>query len=223
MLKKGLEELGFSQEQIERISPLLEKYIYELQLFKQKYNSVLGANTYEEIVSKHIMDSLAPCKIFEKMIEEIKQNKGDEYKIQFADVGTGTGLPGIPLAIAFPEISFTLIERMSKKTIFLETIVSILNLRNVTVKNIELERVPQDSFDVVVFRAFAPFNKKSIRPLLRVLHPDGKLAAYKSVPENITNEMENVKEWAPVWSMEHLDVPYMSGFQRNLVIVPRSK
>ena len=221
MLKSGLEQIGFSEEQIGRMFPILENYIHELQLFKQTRNSILGAETYEDIVVRHILDSLAPYKIFCTMIEEIRTTKGDEYEINFADVGSGQGLPGIPLAIAFSEIHFTLIERMTKRTEFLEMAVAKLNLTNVSVNTIELARVQQDSFDVVVFRAFAPFDKKLIRHLLRTLHAGGKLAAYKAKKENITVEMETIKEWASIWKMEELKVPFLEQNQRHLVIIPR--
>ena len=229
MLKKGLEQLGFAQEEIERISPPLETYISELMGFKEVCNSVLGAETYDDIVSRHIMDSLAPWKILGDMIEQTRERNassgdaasGDGYKIEFADVGSGPGLPGIPLAIVFPNVHFTLIERMTKRVAFLERAVAVLKLENVSIECVEAERVAQNRFDVVVFRAFHPFEKKIIRVLLRILKEDGKLAAYKATPEKINEEMEAIKQWAPVWEMKPLKVPYLDQNQRHLVVIPK--
>ncbi|MCR5699604.1 MAG: 16S rRNA (guanine(527)-N(7))-methyltransferase RsmG [Treponemataceae bacterium] len=223
MLKKGLEELGFSAEKIEEILPRLELYIKELQEFQKICHSALGAESYEEIVSKHILDSIAPYKILQNLIDEIKKANGPDYKIEIADVGSGNGCPGIPLAIVFPEYHFTLIERMTKRTAFLEKEVSVIQLDNVTVNTVEVERVAQQSFDIVVFRAFAPFAKKMIRPLLRILRQGGKLAAYKGQQKKTAEELAGVKEWAPEWEMLPVEVPYLTEFQRHIVVIPKAK
>ena len=221
MLKEGLEKLDFSAEQISFLEPKFEKYIEELQIFKSTCNSILGTDEHDEIVSRHILDSLAPYKIFCTMTEEILAKKGGDYKIEIADVGSGQGIPGIPLALAFPQIHFTLIERMTKRTAFLDHAVAALELKNVTVNPIEVERVKTESFDIVTFRAFSPFNKKMIKPLLKILKPNGNLAAYKATPEKINEEMASVSEWVKKWEMKKLSVPFMEDHQRNLVLVPK--
>ena len=81
MLKEGLEKLDFSAEQISFLEPKFEKYIEELQIFKSTCNSILGTDEHDEIVSRHILDSLAPYKIFCTMTEEILAKKGGDYKI----------------------------------------------------------------------------------------------------------------------------------------------
>ena len=223
MLKTGLKELGFSTEKIDEMLPRLELYIKELQEFHLICHSALGAETYEEIVSRHILDSIAPYKIIQNLIDEIKAKNGADYKIEIADVGSGNGCPGIPLSIVFPEYHFTLIERMTKRTAFLEKEVSTIKLDNVTVSTIEVERVAQQSFDIVVFRAFSPFCKKMIRPLLRILRQGGKLASYKGTKEKTTEELETIKEWAPEWEMVPVKVPYLTDIQRHIVVIPKAK
>ena len=188
MLKQGLEELGFSAEIIERVLPKLNSYINELELFNSAYDLV-GADTHQDIVVRHILDSLAPYSHLQNLISQARQNSTEQ--IEIADVGTGGGLPGIPLAIVFDDVHFTLVERMSKRCVFLENCRAVLQLENVTVKTLEAERVPQNSFDIVVFRAFRPLEKKMIRVLLRILKPNGKLAAYKAKMEKIQAEKPN--------------------------------
>lgn len=218
MLKQGLEELGFSAELIERVLPKLNSYINELELFNSAYDLV-GADTHQDIVVRHILDSLAPYSHLQNLISQAKQNSTEQ--IEIADVGTGGGLPGIPLAIVFDDVNFTLVERMSKRCVFLENCRAVLQLENVTVKTLEAERVPQNSFDIVVFRAFRPLEKKMIRVLLRILKPNGKLAAYKAKMEKIQAEMEGIAQWAPNWDVLPLRVPFLTENERNLVVIPK--
>ena len=105
MLKQGLEELGFSAELIERVLPKLNSYINELELFNSAYDLV-GADTHQDIVVRHILDSLAPYSHLQNLISQAKQNSTEQ--IEIADVGTGGVLPGIPLAIVFDDVHFTL-------------------------------------------------------------------------------------------------------------------
>ena len=218
MLKQGLEELGFSAELIERVLPKLNSYINELELFNSAYDLV-GADTHQDIVVRHILDSLAPYSHLKNLISQAKENSQEQ--IEIADVGTGGGLPGIPLAIVFDDVHFTLVERMTKRCSFLENCRAVLQLENVTVKTLEAERVPQNSFDIVVFRAFRPLEKKMIRVLLRILKPNGKLAAYKAKMEKIQAEMEGIAQWAPKWDVLPLKVPFLTENERNLVVIPK--
>ena len=218
MLKQGLEELGFSAELIERVLPKLNSYINELELFNSAYDLV-GADTHQDIIVRHILDSLAPYSHLKNLISQAKENSTEQ--IEIADVGTGGGLPGIPLAIVFNDVHFTLVERMSKRCVFLENCCAVLQLENVTVKTLEAERVPQNSFDIVVFRAFRPLEKKMIRVLLRILKPNGKLAAYKAKMEKIQAEMEGIVQWAPKWDVLPLRVPFLTENERNLVVIPK--
>jgi 16S rRNA (guanine527-N7)-methyltransferase len=198
--------------------PKLNSYINELELFNSAYDLV-GADTHQDIVVRHILDSLAPYSHLKNLISQAKENSQEQ--IEIADVGTGGGLPGIPLAIVFDDIHFTLVERMTKRCSFLENCRAVLQLENVTVKTLEAERVPQNSFDIVVFRAFRPLEKKMIRVLLRILKPNGKLAAYKAKMEKIQAEMEGIAQWAPKWDVLPLKVPFLTENERNLVVIPK--
>mgnify|MGYP003417832352 FL=1 len=218
MLQQGLEELGFSAELIERVLPKLNSYVNELELFNSAYDLV-GADSHQDIVVRHILDSLAPYHQIKKLIEQAKQSTSEI--IEIADVGSGGGLPGIPLAIVFDDVHFNLIERMTKRCSFLENCCAVLQLKNVTVKTLEAERVPQNSFDLVVFRAFRLLEKKMIRVLLRILKPNGKLAAYKAKMEKIQAEMEGIAQWAPKWDVLPLKVPFLPENERNLVVIPK--
>ena len=138
-----------------------------------------------------------------------------------ADIGTGGGLPGIPLALTMSDTDFVLVERMSKRCLFLENCAAVLGLKNVRIENIEAERIEQRSFDIAVFRAFRPLDKKMLRILLRTLKPCGFLAAYKAKREKIDEEMGAVKQFVSSFEVIPLKVPFLEEHERNLVIIPK--
>ncbi|NLK46967.1 MAG: 16S rRNA (guanine(527)-N(7))-methyltransferase RsmG [Treponema sp.] len=212
---KTLSDFGINQDTV----PLFEKYANELNLFNSAYDLV-GADSVEDILKKHILDSLAAVTILKQIFEKIE----NPSLLRLADVGSGGGLPGIPLAIAFPEISVTLIERMSKRCAFLENSVLALGLKNVKVLNIDVEKAPQKSFEVVVFRAFRPLDEKMIKTLKKLITENGYIAAYKAKKDKIIAEMSAISEFIPSWSIKPLNVSFLGSGkeerERNLVIIP---
>ena len=220
-LHEGLVKLNFSAETIPVLESDLKKYVNELMLFNSAYDLV-GAETSDEIVIRHILDSLSGYAIVKKLVDE-KKTAG-LTNICIADIGSGGGMPGIPLALSMRDVQFKLVERMSKRCLFLENCVALLGLSNVTVENIELERVPQESFDISVFRAFRPLEYKMTKKLLRVLKHGGYLAAYKAKEEKITEEMSQISELIPEYKRIPLEVPFLTDngeYERNLVLVQR--
>ncbi|GAA0818182.1 16S rRNA (guanine(527)-N(7))-methyltransferase RsmG [Colwellia sp. D2M02] len=132
--------LSVSTEQIN----LLIQYVELLHKWNKAYNLTSVRNPSDMVV-KHIMDSL--------MVGEVLQ--GDN----FIDVGTGPGLPGIPLAILFPEKNFVLLDSLGKRITFLRQVVFQLKLANVTpVKSRVEEYQPEIPFDGVLSRAFSSLN-----------------------------------------------------------------
>jgi len=218
-LVEGLSLLGFTEQEIERCKPLLEKYVHELELFNSAYDLV-GADSYDDIIVRHILDSLSPVKSLRILADTLLQ-KASSASLSFADIGSGGGLPGIPLAICFPGHSFTLLERMSKRCAFLENCSAVLGLKNVKVDNTEAERAAPGQFDIAVFRAFRPLDKKMSKTIIRLIKSGGYLAAYKGKLEKIKEEMDAVKDIFPEWRSEPLYVPFLEDTQRNLVVIPK--
>ena len=110
-----------------------------------KWNRVFNLTAIEEpqaMLSKHLLDSLAVAKYI----------KGHTL----LDVGSGAGLPGIPLAIVNPELAVTLLDSNGKKTRFLTQVLIKLGLQNVQIKTMRVEDyAPPSRFDTVIARAFA--------------------------------------------------------------------
>ncbi|MGP1368697.1 MAG: 16S rRNA (guanine(527)-N(7))-methyltransferase RsmG [Treponema sp.] len=215
-LSQGLKQLGFSQEKIDFLLPKMDSYIRELILFNSAYN-LTNTSDYEELAVFHILDSLAAVQNIVALAQKL--DKGDCLHI--ADIGSGGGLPGIPLAAALPEYDFFLVERMDKRCAFLENEAAILGLKNVKIIKSEAERINADSFDIAVFRAFRPLDKKMIKTLLNLIKRGGFLAAYKAKIENIKAEMEEISDIVKDYQIFPLSVPFLPGHERNLIVIQK--
>lgn len=222
LLEDGLAQLGFATSQIERIAPQIETYVKELELFNAAYDLV-GADTHDDIIIRHILDSLSAWNEIQRLVDDITA-KTKEIFVTIADVGSGGGLPGIPLAIVSDNIfgrsvQFELIERMSKRCAFLENCIAMLSLKNVEVINSEVERVQSEIADITVFRAFRPLDKAMTKSLLRITKKTGCLAAYKAKKEKIEEEMQGIQSLVPSYEVKSLTVPFLEDTERNLVLI----
>lgn len=212
LLRNGLLSVGIPKNQIENLQKKMETYINEIALFNSAYN-LTNTSDYDELVTRHILDSLSAYEAIKNLIEK-KDND-----IFIGDIGSGGGLPGIPLSAAFPEKKFVLVERMSKRCAFLENCVAILGLKNVEVMNVEAEKVPPKMFYIAVFRAFRPLDEKITKTLLKITKDNGILVAYKAKMESIKEEMENIKNIVPNYDVIKLNVPGLEQNERNLVVI----
>lgn len=219
LLKNGLNTIGIPEEIQASLCEKMERYIKEIVLFNSAYN-LTNTSDHDELVIRHILDSLSACKELEALIN-IRKDKTESSVITVGDIGSGGGLPGIPLAAAFPQTNFELVERMEKRCAFLENCAAILGLKNVSVVNSEAERVNAEAYDLITFRAFRPLDKKMTKTLLRIVKPNGYLCAYKAKMQSITEEMDGIKEIVPVWKSIPLVVPGLEASERNLVVIEK--
>lgn len=216
-LVQGVDKLGIklSEEQISQ----LEVYISEVLEFNKTYN-LMKAETPDEFAVNHILDSLVAVPHLNTIIAAISENKKKDV-LDIADIGSGGGCPGIPLAIAFPNHKFTLVERMEKRCVFLETAITKIGLKNVVVECKAADSVKPESFDLEVFRAFHPFEKKIIELLFRMLRKEGFLVAYKAREEKILAEMNEIKNIVKNYDKIKVVVPFLEDHERNLVVIKK--
>ena len=214
-LKDGLLKCGIAQENVDNLASKMEAYINEIVLFNSAYN-LTNTSDHDELVIRHILDSLSTYKY---LSETLLPTASDNFLI--GDIGSGGGLPGIPLAAAFPNVKFNLVERMSKRCAFLENCAAILGLKNVDVICSEAEKVPAEKYDLITFRAFRPLDKTMTKTLLKMVKNGGYLCAYKAKMESITEEMNGIKDLVPEYKIEKLNVPGLEDSERNLVVIKK--
>ncbi len=174
LLIKGIEylRLDVSPAQID----LLLAFVSLIQKWNKAYN-LTAIRDRDEMLRLHILDSLAilPYVTGQKII----------------DVGTGAGLPGIPLAILMPEVQFTLLDSNSKKTRFVQQVVLELKLNNVEVVHSRVEKLGRaGEYDAVLSRAFASVD--GIMNLTEhLLQAEGVLIAMKG--QSPEAELKNIQ------------------------------
>lgn len=203
ILAAGIAELGLevSAGQQEK----LLKYIALLHKWNKAFN-LTSVRDPVEMVPRHLLDSLAVS---------VYLQGG-----RVLDVGTGPGLPGIPLAILYPERHFTLLDSNGKKTRFVRQAAMELELKNVEVVHTRVENFhPSTNFHCILTRAFAslPEIVKLTRPLLT---EDGRLLAMKGrYPEEELADLD-----AAHWRLEvvSLKVPLLEGERHLIAICPAS-
>ena len=183
LLRDGLRELAVPD--VEGVAARLESYMDELERWNPRFGLV-KYDTREELVIKHVLDSLSAWTHVRSAAMEAEAGAATVL-----DVGSGAGLPGIPLAVVLPELSFTLLERMARRASFLRTCALLLRLPRVTVLQRDLADVT-GFYDVVTFRAFAPLE--------RFILPDGgggprwrTLLAYKGRKVKAEEELATVR------------------------------
>ena len=200
-LDHGLTALGLEAA---ALSPPLLAYLALLDRWNRTYN-LTAIRDPREMVTRHLLDSLA----MHAFVEDGS----------LADLGTGPGLPGIPLAIAKPQLQVTLVESNGKKARFLREAVRTLGLTNARVAESRAEALDQPSaYDAITARAL-----DTLPGIIKVgghlLKPGGQLLAMKGIRPD-----EEIAALPAGWRLESvhaLTVPGLVG-ERHLVIVART-
>ncbi|MCE7597441.1 16S rRNA (guanine(527)-N(7))-methyltransferase RsmG [Vibrio fluvialis] len=193
-------DLEVSEHQREQ----LVGYVELLNKWNKAYNLTSVRDPMEMMV-KHILDSIV---VSPQLVGE-----------RFIDVGTGPGLPGIPLAIMNPEKSFVLLDSLGKRIRFIKQVLHELKIANVTPVQSRVEDYDgEEGFDGVLSRAFA-----SITDMVEWCHhlPRAHTGVFLALKGLLPQEeIAQLPEWCSVTDIKALNVPELEG-ERHLVILSR--
>lgn len=202
-LSRLLDEAGISLTDHQKTQ--LVAYVEMLHKWNKAYN-LTSVRHPDEMLVRHILDSIVAA----------PHLRGE----RFIDVGTGPGLPGIPLSIVLPDAHFTLLDSLGKRVRFLRQVQHELKLTNITPVQSRVEDFPAEPpFDGVISRAFA-----SLTDMVSWCHhlpaPDGRFYALKGLIPS--DEIALLPPELGVESVVELKVPHLDG-ERHLVVVKLNK
>lgn len=213
--KNGLQQLhiALSEKQMEQFLQY-----YELLVEKNKVMNLTAITEFDEVVEKHFLDSVS-----------LTQQLDLHQPLKVLDLGTGAGFPGIPLKIVFPELEITLMDSLNKRVLFLQDVISSLQLENIEAVHGRAEEAAKnkkyrESFDLCVSRAVANISTLSeyCLPFVKI---GGSFISYKS--STIEDELEDGKKGIAILGGKVKDVYKFtlpdSELQRSFVIIEKEK
>ncbi len=171
--------IDFTQEQLFK----LEKFKLKV-IEKNKQFNLTSIIDEESFNIKHLLDSLMLLKYYEV---DFFKNK------TLIDIGTGAGIPGIPLAIFMPDTLFYLLDSTQKKINFIDEIAKELGLKNIFTINDRIENIKNANYDFAISRGFSSLstNFETISPILKI---GGHMILYKTPKEIPSGKIEKISQ-----------------------------
>ncbi|HZI84278.1 MAG TPA: 16S rRNA (guanine(527)-N(7))-methyltransferase RsmG [Casimicrobiaceae bacterium] len=204
-LAEGIRALGLE------IEPAIQSRLLAYVALLEKWNRTYNLTAIREpgrMVSHHLLDSLA-------VLPYLPQARS----LRIVDIGSGGGLPGIPIALACPAGSVALVESSQKKAAFLRQARAELSLANAEIVVARIEDYEPDSlFDVAVSRAYAELDRFA-SDARRLTPPAGRWLAMKGTYP--AEELAKLPPGVRVTAVQRLDVPGLDAM-RHLVIMERA-
>lgn len=211
---------GLQQLHIELSEKQMEQFLqyYEMLVEKNKVMNLTAITEFDEVVEKHFLDSVSLTKQMDL-----------HQPLKVLDLGTGAGFPGIPLKIVFPELEITLMDSLNKRVLFLQDVISSLQLQNIEAVHGRAEEAARnkkyrEGFDLCVSRAVANISTLSeyCLPFVKI---GGSFISYKS--STIEDELEDGKKGIVILGGKVKDVYKFtlpdSELQRSFVVIQKEK
>jgi len=206
-LESGIATLGLALSAAQRAQ--LTAYLALLAKWNKTYN-LTAIREPQRMITHHLLDALA-------VIPHLPQ----DASVRILDVGSGGGVPGIPLAIARPDARVVLVDSNQKKATFLIQAVIELGLRNVEAHAVRVEYYASDAaFDVVISRAFSDLAAFAVVAAPHVA-PYGKIFAMKGLRPDA--ELALLPEGIDVLSISALEVPGLDAARHLIVMQSRDR
>lgn len=203
MIRDGAKAMGLALD--DNACQKLATYLSLLEKWNKTYN-LTSIRKPRDMLTLHLLDSLS-----------VASHVATEADSRLLDVGTGPGLPGIPLAIVYPQLPVFVLDSNIKKTRFLTQSKIELGLNNVTVLHDRVEQV-QGQFPQIISRAFASLEKM-VEVCGHLLAPQGEFLAMKG--QKPEDEMSALAADFAIKNVVRLQVPGCEA-ERHLIIIRRS-
>jgi 16S rRNA (guanine527-N7)-methyltransferase len=191
-------------------------YLNELSSWNKKINLISRKKDKPEDIYRHFLDSLL-------IFKAIQITSGSKI----LDLGSGAGFPAIPMKILREDLDITLVESIRKKTLFLKKMIELLGLKDITVFQERIEKLPElqgfkESFDFVTAKAFGKV-KDTIIISYPFLKDKGVLVAYKGSSYkteiiDFLKQNENLK--LQIKDIKYFEIPEI-GLKRFLVLIQK--
>lgn len=208
-LLEGLEQLNLTLSDAQHDQLL--RYVELLDKWNKVYN-LTAVREPEAMLTQHLLDSLAMVKVLDECAGD------DASSFSILDVGSGAGLPAVPLAIAHPNWQVTALDSHHKRTTFVQQVAIELGLTNLSVvqERVEAWTAPAP-FHAVISRAFSELND-FVQLAHQHVAPGGVMVAMKGVYPY--EELERLAAPLVVKSVQTVEVPFLQA-QRHAVVLER--
>lgn len=203
--KRAMELLAIelTEDQAQKLSRFADLLIK----WNESYN-LTSITSPKDVLDLHLVDSLALAKCSGDLLNGSKT---------VLDVGSGGGLPAIPLAIVRPELEITMVDAVQKKTIFQRQAISMLRLKNIKAEHTRVEQIKDRTFDVITSRAFASLSDM-IHLTEHLLAPGGVWLAMKGkFPQEEVDALPQNVSISTVFTVENMKVErHLIALKKNL-------
>lgn len=199
-LRRACEQLPFSVSESQHAQLLA--FLALIHKWNKAYN-LTSIRDPLAMVTVHIVDSIA-------VYPHLKGNK-------FIDVGTGPGLPGVPLAILYPEAEFVLLDSLGKRIRFLKQVAFELKLANIEPIQSRVEAYSLSRFDMVITRAYASIEQM-LSSCQHLVDSRGEFLALKG--QHPTDELNSVPNGYTISGIEPIDVPGLNA-ERHVIKIKK--
>ena len=191
------------------------KYI-DVFLDQNSKLNLISKNDEKYLWEKHIFDSLAIEKFFEKYFKEFSNG------VTLLDIGTGGGFPSVPIALKYKNIEVYGLDSIRKKINAIENMKAELDIKNLHTICDRAENI-KDKFDIITSRAVAKLDKIA-NYALPLLRNGGYFVAYKSIKtQEEINDAKNIlkKNKAEIIDVIEYNLPLEENFVRNLIVIKK--
>ncbi len=191
------------------------KYI-DVFLDQNSKLNLISKNDEKYLWEKHIFDSLAIEKFFEKYFKEFSNG------VTLLDIGTGGGFPSVPIALQYKNVEVFALDSIRKKINAIENMKAELGIKNLHTICDRAENI-KDKFDIITSRAVAKLDKIA-NYALPLLKNGGYFVAYKSIKtQEEINDAKNIlkKYKAEIIDVIEYNLPLEENFVRNLIVIKK--